>query len=182
MGRNIISSLGASIVSSALQTPNSLSYLEMSHFCLGDEGAINVAAGMKFMPFLEYLCLNCNSFGPKGASAIGNEIKYLTELQGFDISHNNVRPSGTLAIAHGITHCTKLKKLFMMRTNIDIDSATHIILSLKNIRVGDFSRGNIPSESSSFSVSGLIFPEDERALVNRSYQYALELALSYQMF
>ena len=166
--RNIICSLGASIVASALQTPSSLSYLEMSHLCLDDEGAINVAAGLKFMPFLEYLCLNHNSFSPKGASAIGNEIKYLTELQGFDISHNNVGPSGTRAIARGITRCTKLKKLFMSNTNIVIDSATHIILSLKNsyIRVGDFSRDDNTSESSTFSVGGLIFPEDERELVN----------------
>ena len=53
----------------------------MSLSCLNDEGAINVAAGMKFMPFLEHLYLNDNSFGPEGATAaLGNEMQYLTEF------------------------------------------------------------------------------------------------------
>ena len=165
---NTISSLGASIVAYALQTPSSLTYLNISRSCLDDEGAINIASAMKFMPFLEHLNLNHNSFGHEGATALGNEMPYLTELQILYISHNNVRPSGAHAIACGIAHCTKLKELFMVKTNIDIDSATHIILSLKisYIRVGDFSRNNYASGSSTFSVGGLIFPEDERELVN----------------
>ena len=64
----------------------------MSFSCLDDEGAINVASGMKYMPFLEYLYLNDNSFGPEGAAALGNEMQYLTELQLLDISYNNVGP------------------------------------------------------------------------------------------
>ena len=116
---NTISSLGASIVASALQTPSSLTYLKMNHSCLDDEGAINLAAGMKFMPFLESLHLNDNSFGPEGATALGNEMQYLTELHTLDISDNNVGPCGALAIDCGIARCTKL-----MNTNIDLDSAT----------------------------------------------------------
>ena len=46
----------------------------MSHSCLDDGGAIDVAAGMKFKPFLEYLWLNDNCFGPEGATALGNEV------------------------------------------------------------------------------------------------------------
>ena len=168
VNENTISSLGASIVASALQTPSSLTDLNMSRSCLDDEGAINVASAMKFMPFLEHLNLNDNSFGPEGATALGNEMPYLTELQILDISHNNVGPCGAHAISCGIAHCIKLKNLHMSNTNIDIDSATHIILSLKNsyIRVGEFSRDDYTSESSTFSVGGLIFPEDERELVN----------------
>ena len=109
--KNTISSLGASIVASALQTPSSLTYLKMNHSCLDDEGAINLAAGMKFMPFLEYLNLNDNSFGPEGATALGNEMQYLTELHTLDISDNNVGPCGAFAIDCGIARCTKLKCL-----------------------------------------------------------------------
>ena len=69
-----ITSLGASIVASALQTPSSLTYLKMSHSCLDDDGTINLAAGMKFMPFLESLYLNDNSFGFEGATALGIEM------------------------------------------------------------------------------------------------------------
>ena len=164
---NTISSLGASIVASALQTPSSLSYLEMSHSNLDDEGAINVAAGMKFMPFLEYLYLNNNCFGPEGATALGNEMENLTELQQLEISHNNVGPCGARAIACGIAHCTEMKRLLMSNSNIDIDSATKIILSLKNspIEFSDFSIDYNIREESTFEVSGLIFREDERALV-----------------
>ena len=166
--KNTITSLGASIVASALQTPSSLTYLKMSHCCLDDEGAINLAAGMKFMPFLESLYLHGNMFGFEGATALGIEMQYLTELHTLNISDNNVRPSGAHAIACGIAHCTKLKILFMRDTNIDIDSATHIILSLKNshIIIGDFSiDGNI-TQYSTFDVRGLIFPEDEREIIS----------------
>ena len=165
---NTISSLGAFIIASALQTPSSLTYLEMSHSNLDDEGAINVAVGMKFMPFLESLHLNDNSFGPEGATALGNEMQYLTELQLLDISCNNVGPCGARAIACGIARCTKLKELDMSKTNIDLDSATHIILSLKNslIEFGDFSIDENIVLDSTFGVRGLIFPEDERGLIN----------------
>ena len=165
--KNTISSLGAAIVASALQTPSSLSFLQMSDSCLDDEGAINVAAGMMFMPFLEFLHLNDNSFSPEGAAALGNEMQYLTELQVLNISCNNVRPCGACAIACGIAHCTKLKKLFMRNTNIDLDSATQIIQSLKksHIRVSDFSKNEKIINFSTFSVGGLILPEDEKGLV-----------------
>ena len=164
---NTISSLGASVIATALQTPSSLSYLNMSHSCLDDEGAINVAAGMKFMPFLEYLYLNDNSFGPEGATALGNEMPYLTELQLLDISRNNVGPCGAHAIACGIAHCTKLSGLYMRNTNIDVGSATQIILSLKKSHIvfSDFSRDK-KCYGSTFGVCGLIFPEDERELVS----------------
>ena len=165
--KNTISSLGASIVASTLQTPSSLSFLVMSHSSLDDDGVINVAAGMKFIPFLEYLYLSDNCFGPEGATALGNEMQYLTELQVLDISRNNVGPCGARAIACGITHCGKLERLFMSNTNIDIDSATEIILSLKNslIEFSDFSIDENIREASTFVVGGLIFREDERALV-----------------
>ena len=49
----------------------------MSLSCLDDEGAINIAAGMKFMPFLEHVYLKDNSFGAEGATAaLGNEMQY----------------------------------------------------------------------------------------------------------
>ena len=48
----------------------------MSHSCLDDEDAINVAAGMRFMQFLEQLYLNDNSFGPEGATALGDEMQF----------------------------------------------------------------------------------------------------------
>ena len=165
---NTISSLGAAIVASALQTPSSLSSLDMSHSNLDDEGAINVASAMKFMPFLECVYLNDNCFGPEGATALGNELQYLTELYLLDISCNNVGPCGACAIACGIAHCTKLEILLMSNTNIDIDSATEIILSLKNspIELSDFSIDDNISKASTFEVGGLIFREDERALVS----------------
>ena len=167
--KNTISSLGASIVASALRTPSSLlTYLNMSHSCLDDEGAINVAAGMKFMPFLVSLLLNDNSFGSEGATALGNEMQYVTELEEFNISCNNVGPSGALGISCGITHCTKLKIIRMSNTHIDLDSATQIILSLKNssLFLGDFSIDENRTKFSTFFVAGLIFPENERELVS----------------
>ena len=165
--KNTITSLGASIVASALQTPSSLTYLKMSHSCLDDEGAINLAAGMKFMPFLESLYLNDNSCGFEGAAALGNEMQYLTELHTLKLSDNNVGPCGAYAIACGIAHCTKLKELYMRDTNIDLESATQIILSLKNthIQVSDFSIDEKITLSSTFGVGGLIFPEDEREII-----------------
>ena len=122
------------------------------------------------MPFLVLLCLNNNSFGPEGATALGNDMKYLTELRLLNISRNNVRPSGARAIACGVVHCTQLKRLYMRDTNIDIDTATHIILSLKNSHIED--SGFSSNESSSirtfhtFGDRGLIFPEDERELIS----------------
>ena len=167
VNNNTISSLGASIVASALQTPSSLTYLKMSHSCLDDEGAINLAAGIKFMPFLESLYLNDNSFGFEGATALGNEMQYLTELHTLKLSDNNVGPCGAYAIACGIAHCTKLKELYMRDTNIDLESVTQIILSLKNshIQVCDFSIDEKITLSSTFGVGGLIFPEDEREII-----------------
>ena len=55
----------------------------------------------------------------------------------------------------------------MSNTNIDLDSATQIILSLKNshIKDSDFSIDG-KKTISTFSVGGLIFPEDERELIN----------------
>ena len=44
----------------------------MKHSNLNHEGAINVAAGMKYMPFLEYFYLDDNSFGPEGVTALAN--------------------------------------------------------------------------------------------------------------
>ena len=140
----------------------------MSQSSLDDEGAINVAAGMKFMPFLECLHLNDNCFGPEGAAALGNEMQYLTELQVLDISCNNVGPCGARAIACGIAHCTKLKRIFMRNTNIDLNSATQIILSLKNSHIedSDFSRDEKIRNFFSTSVGGSILPEDEKRLVS----------------
>ena len=55
----------------------------------------------------------------------------------------------------------------MRNTNIDLDSATQIILSLKksHIRVSDFSKDEKIMNFSTFSVGGLILPEDEKGLV-----------------
>ena len=138
----------------------------MSYSCLDDEGAINLAAGMKFMPFLESLYLRDNMFGFEGATALGIEMQYLTELHTLNISDNNVGPSGAHAIACGIAHCTKLECLYMRNTNIDIESATQIILSLKNshIEISDFSIYERNTRST-FGVHGLIFPEDEREII-----------------
>ena len=63
----------------------------MKHSNLNHEGAIIVAAGMKYMPFLEYFYLDDNSFGSEGATALDNP--YLTELQVLNISHNNMGSS-----------------------------------------------------------------------------------------
>ena len=56
----------------------------MSHSCLDDEGAINVAAGMmKFMLFLGYLYLNDDIIGTEKTTSLGIEMQNCTELQGF---------------------------------------------------------------------------------------------------
>ena len=103
----------------------------MSHSCLDDGGAIDVAAGLKFKPFLEYLWLNDNSYGPEGATTLGDDMPYLTEHRVLDISHNNVGPRGAVPYC-GISHFTKLENLHLRNTNTDIDTATPILLSLKN--------------------------------------------------
>ena len=168
VSNNTISSLGASVVASAIQALSNLIYLEMSHSCLEDKGATIVAAAMKFMPSLERLLLNDNRFGPEGAIALGNEIQHLTELIHFDISHNNVGASGARAIASGIAHCTKITLLFMSDTNIDLDSATQIILSLKNslIHFGEFSSPKRILKRVTFSVGDLILPGDKGGLAS----------------
>ena len=87
----------------------------MKHSNLNHEGAIIVAAGMKYMPFLEYFYLYDNSFSPEGATAL--DKPYLTELQVLNISHNNMESSWAYAIACGMAHCTKQKCLIMIDTN-----------------------------------------------------------------
>ena len=61
-----------------------------------------------------------------------------------------------------------MKNLSMTDTNIDIDSATKIILSLKysHIKVGDFSTDEESTAIPTFGVCGLVFPEDERELIS----------------
>ena len=78
-------------------------------------------------------------------------------------------PCGARAIACGIAHCTELKNLHMSNTNTDIDTATHILLSLKNSHLCDcnFSLVKKKMNFCTIGVHGLIFPEDdERALVS----------------
>ena len=55
----------------------------------------------------------------------------------------------------------------MRDTNIDLESATQIIHSLKNsqIQVCDFSIDEKITLFSTFGVRGLIFPEDEREII-----------------
>jgi len=163
---NNISPFGAFIMASVLPCPSALCFLDMSHLNLDDEGAANVAAGMKFMPLLKSLNLSYNCFGPEGSTALGYEMCYLTELSSFDISDNCVRSSGAHAIALGLNHCTRLKYLYMRNTKIDIHDAIHIIQGLKQcpIETADLGHGSPENHfcSNLFIVEGLISAEDEK--------------------
>ena len=109
-----------------------LQQLSLSSNGIGEEEAISLAEGLKYMSILEELDLSHNSIGPAGASAIAKELKSVSKLKRLDISHNAIGSRGATVLVDNLV--SGLEYINLVHNNVEHSETDTIETSLKKFK------------------------------------------------
>jgi hypothetical protein len=91
-----------------------------------DDGAVKVAAFIKFDDTLETVWLDCNSIGPRGAKAIAEAVKCNKKVWYLILTFNPIGDDGADALIDALSHNVCLTELYVTDNNISPKSMATI--------------------------------------------------------
>ncbi|CAM9165548.1 unnamed protein product [Ectocarpus fasciculatus] len=116
---------GGASVALALDSNNSLTYLDLSWNKIGEINAAPIGLAIENNHALRWLSLAGNRLGDQGAFGLGEALGVNCSLAHLDVSFNGISCSGAAALGHGLRGNNALK-------NIQVDLLTSIYATLAN--------------------------------------------------
>ncbi|CAM9608926.1 unnamed protein product [Ectocarpus sp. 12 AP-2014] len=102
---------GGASVALALDSNNSLTYLDLSWNKIGEINAAPIGLALENNHALRWLSLGGNRLGDQGAFSLGEALGVNCSLTHLDVSFNGISCSGAAALGHGLRGNTAIKNL-----------------------------------------------------------------------
>ena len=128
---NNITSLGANILSEAMQNNTSLIRLDLTMNDIGDAGARGLGKGLK-NTVLQTLFLADNNIADRGAQELGEGLKNNFSLQVLGLSSNVIDDVGAQGLSEGLKSNTVLQELYLDYNQIGDAGAQGLGEAIKN--------------------------------------------------
>ena len=90
-----------------------LKVLNLRSLCIGDDGAVTVAAFIKVNDTVEQVSLHGNEIGPLGSKAIADALKHNKSLQALGLTYNPIGDEGADAFIDALSHNVCLTELYV---------------------------------------------------------------------
>ncbi|CBN74609.1 Hypothetical leucine rich repeat protein [Ectocarpus siliculosus] len=116
---------GGASVALALDSNNSLTYLDLSWNKIGEINAAPIGLALENNHALRWLSLAGNRLGDQGAFSLGEALGVNCSLTHLDVSFNGISCSGAAALGHGLRGNTAIK-------NFQVGLSTSIYSTLAN--------------------------------------------------
>jgi WW domain/Leucine Rich repeat len=115
----------------AIPSNSSLSQMPLVKSCIGDEGVMALARGVRRNSSLKTLYLGENKFTTKGLASLAEALKEHRSLKVLRLDVNFIDDEGATILAEALTKNSRLEELSLQRNNIGDKGGTALLNALK---------------------------------------------------
>jgi hypothetical protein len=116
----------------ALEYNTSITSIELTENCIGDEGLIALSEALRINKTIQSINLMSNKIGNQGAIALSEALKYNQTLLTMLLGSNEIGVKGVLSLASCLEHNNSILHLYCLGTKF------HEELGMRGILIADY--------------------------------------------